>query len=181
MIAVNCLGNSCASPLTQILLTSFVVNSVFWANRLIHKRTTLSGAVSCVAKSPFVSGADCSKVKIASLTLIKSEKRDLLAAVVTAVLVWKNVGALAATLAFFIYFFYCNLLPLLFANFPGSFTFGEGCLVLQSAIAYAFISTEALIYSQDKVTSAEGSFVAIARICLLSVIAMVALPFIKEC
>jgi len=179
LIAVNCLGNSCASPLTQILLTSFVVNSVFWANRLIHKRTTLSGAVSCVAKSPFVSGADCSKVKIASLTLIKSEKRDLLAAVVTAVLVWKNAGALAATLAFFIYFFYCDLLPLLFTNFPGSFTFGEGCLVLQSAIAYAFISTEALIYSKDKVTSAEGSFVAIARICLLSVIAMVALPFIK--
>ena len=119
--------------------------------------------------------------KLANLTDLSSEKRDLLAAIVTAVLVWRNAGALAAALAFFIYFFYCNLLPLLFANFPGSFTFGEGCLALQSGIAYAFISTEALIYSQDKVTSAEGSFVAIARICLLSVIAMVTLPFIKEC
>ena len=87
LTAVNCCG-SCG-PFTMILVTSFAINSVFWANRLIHKQPTWTGAMSWVVKSPFADGPDCSQVKTSSVPLIKSEKRDLWLAVLTALLVWR--------------------------------------------------------------------------------------------
>ena len=127
--------------------TSFIINSIFWANRLIYrqKSSAHSGALYRFIMSPIQGSSDC-------LTLtnveIKSEKRDLLMALTLWAFAMKTVGIGEGLLAFFVYFVHSNLLPLLFTTFPGSFTFGEGCLALQSTIVYAMHSIQMLAHFQ---------------------------------
>jgi len=183
LIYTNCTLEKgiCSEPqhrLTLILSTSFIINSIFWANRLIYRQegSAHSGALYRFIMSPIQGSSDC-------LTLtnveIKSEKRDLLMALTLWAFAMKTVGIGEGLLAFFVYFVHSDLLPLLFTTFPGSFTFGEGCLALQSTIVYAMHSIQMLAHFQDNVSTAGGSFIAIGRVCLLSVICMLAFPLVR--
>ncbi len=51
---------------------------------------------------------------------------------------------------------YHFLLPRLFYSCPRSFTFGEGCLVLQALTLYAFEATGTLVYLVDDTTTIQG-------------------------
>jgi len=76
--------------------------------------------------------------------------------------------------------FYTINLRKVFMTFGGSFTFGEGCLALQSVVLFTFeaVSTLVIDPSSDDVTTVAGSFAHIGKSGLLSCIAFCSLPLI---
>lgn len=102
-----------------------------------------------------------------------------MAALTLAYMAWKTLGLFEAFIGFCACVVYSVALPQIFAVFPSSFSFGEGCLVLQSVVIYTVHTSLSLLYTNDDLTSIKGSFDVIARICLLSVILLLCLPLTR--
>ena len=67
-----------------------------------------------------------------------------------------DATALVCCLALLCLLSYFFLLPRLFYSCPRSFTFGEGCVVLQALTLYAFEATSTLLYLTDDTTTIQG-------------------------
>ena len=63
---------------------------------------------------------------------------------------------------------YIKCLPLLFSSFQRSFTFGEGCIALQSVIIFIVYTITSLYEINHNATTVIGSFTIIAQVLLIS-------------
>ena len=75
-----------------------------------------------------------------------------------------------------------------FAKFHQSFTFGEGCVVLQAILTYLgwshyklFLRSPRTELVLDDVTTVEGSFMVIERLGLCSLTLILSIPFLPYC
>ena len=80
---------------------------------------------------------------------------------------------------------YPCFLPLLFSTFPGSFTYGEGCIVMQSVTLFIINTFTKLISTPQYPKEASYVFTAIIQVLLLSeilliVISTVTKPILKK-
>ena len=73
---------------------------------------------------------------------------------------------------------YNKSIPLVYTKFPGSFTFGEGCIVLQSITLFIVHAITSLLNQAYHPTSSIESFTLIAQVALLSEAFLFALPLI---
>jgi len=72
-----------------------------------------------------------------------------------------------------------TLLPKLFSTFKKSFSYGEGCLVLQSLVVFcakSFLS--GVVYDDHDPSTVEGSFNIIANVGLVSLLVLCAISYI---
>ena len=83
--------------------------------------------------------------------------------------------ALLATLTLYLF---TLLLPRVYSTFPGSFSFGEGCLALQGFLLLYFEGIASIITHSDDPTSIPGSFSIIAKAGYLSCLSLCILPLI---
>ncbi len=72
--------------------------------------------------------------------------------------------------------FYFIKLPELFRLWPQSFTFGEGCIVLQAMTLFYYEGLLSLLYRLDDESTLEGSLSIIAKSGLISCVFFCALP-----
>jgi len=160
-----------------LLISPFLtVGSLLWAARLLHDQdSSCAASVICeIVSSPFKKTAKKTQQPSSSF-----DRSDLALALTAAVAAWKIFGLYHAATAFAACVGHSLLLPKLFAVFPASFTFGEGCLALHSAVVYTVHSAFCLWNRTDDVTTVSGSFDVIGRICLLSVEGVLFLPLTR--
>ena len=72
--------------------------------------------------------------------------------------------------------FYIKCIPLIFSSFPESFTFGEGCIALQSVILFVVHTVTSLYDLNHNAATVIGSFTIITQVLLLSEALLFILP-----
>ena len=70
------------------------------------------------------------------------------------------------------------LLPRFFSTFKSSFSYGEGCLVLQSLVVFIVKSTLCVIHDENDPSKVDGSFNIIANVGLISLLALCSVPYV---
>ena len=79
------------------------------------------------------------------------------------------------------YVAFVYILPQFFGSFKRSFSYGEGCLVLQSVIIFAIKSIFNIIHDVHDPSQVEGSFYIIANIGILSLFILCTISFLPFC
>ena len=110
-------------------------------------------------------------------------KKHLPAIVTMLVIVFKLVlmtlGILGFLLCIFALMMYKLLLPKFFSTFKYSFSYGEGCLVLQSLVVFIMKSFLCVIHDENDPSKVDGSFNIIANVGLISVLVLCTVPYIR--
>jgi len=114
--------------------------------------------------------------------LINSSKRHLPAIVITTVivliLILSMLGILGFVLCIIGYATFMLLLPKFFSTFKRSFSYGEGCLVLQSLVIFGAKSFLCTINDENDPSKVDGSFNIIANVGLISLLGLCSVPYI---
>jgi len=109
-------------------------------------------------------------------------KKHLPAIVTMLVIVFKLVlmtlGILGFLLCIFGLMAYKVFLPKFFSTFKYSFSYGEGCLVLQSLVVFIIKSFLCVIHDENDPSKVDGSFNIIANVGLISVLVLCTVPYI---
>ena len=70
------------------------------------------------------------------------------------------------------------LLPRFFSTFKNSFSYGEGCLVLQSLVVFIVKSFLCVIHDENDPSKVDGSFNIIANVGLISLLSLCSVPYV---
>ena len=70
------------------------------------------------------------------------------------------------------------LLPKFFSTFKNSFSYGEGCLVLQSLVVFIVKSFLCVIHDENDPSKVDGSFNIIANVGLISLLSLCSVPYV---
>ena len=70
------------------------------------------------------------------------------------------------------------LLPKFFSTFKHSFSYGEGCLVLQSLVVFVVKTFLCVINDENDPSKVDGSFNIIANVGLISALVLCSVPYI---
>ena len=91
-----------------------------------------------------------------------------------------QVGFLASIVSMMALSAFHQLLPSMFSTFKYSFSYGEGCLVLQSVIGFAAMSLIDNITDKQDPSTVAGSYNIIANVGLTYLLALCALSYIPH-
>ena len=150
-------GNLTSDPLELQVLSlsvSITLSSFTWANQELHKTPEEKKA-----QINWIVG----QLALPALIMTLCLNSDL------------HFGNLVTILG---HVLYGNCLPLMFSTFKRSFTFGEGCIVLQSIVLFVAHAITSLYYLNDDTTTIVGSFTVIAKAALLSLAFIFVVPAI---
>jgi len=98
--------------------------------------------------------------------------------VIVLMLILMILGVLGYVSCIFGYMAFKVLLPKFFSTFKHSFSYGEGCLVLQSLVVFVVKTFLCVINDENDPSKVDGSFNIIANVGLISALALCSVPYI---
>lgn len=98
--------------------------------------------------------------------------------VIVMIVILTMLGILGFILCIFGYMTFKVLLPRFFSTFKNSFSYGEGCLVLQSLVVFIVKSFLCVIHDENDPSKVDGSFNIIANVGLISLLSLCSVPYV---
>ena len=120
-----------------------------------------------------------SQIRIDILNFVKGQLPVIVSVtVIILLLILTKLGVLGFLLCTIGFLAFKKLLPKVFVTYKRSFSYGEGCLVLQSLIIFGAKSMLRIIYDEHNPSKVDGSFSIIANVGLVSLLGLCGLSYI---
>ena len=98
--------------------------------------------------------------------------------VIVLIMILTTLGVFEFLLCSVCFMIFRRMLPKLFPAFKQSFSYGEGCLVLQSLLVFSAKSFLSFIHDEHDPSTVEGSFNIIANVGLVSLLFLCSVSYI---